>query len=79
MRKGQKYRIRNRNYRNFMMVMKQIEAKGYDHDTSWEMTNGFFNQLEWHPDGISIETMVSMVIPYDEWIKERNCSPFSTK
>ena len=73
MRKGQKYRIRNRNYRNFMIVMNKIMAKGYDKEESWKMTDEFFNRLEWNPDGISIETMVDMILPYDEWIKENVC------
>lgn len=70
MRKGQKFRIRKRTYRNFVWVMKQIMAKGYDQDEAWKTTNHFFNQLEDYPNGISIEKMVEQVLPYDEWIKE---------
>jgi len=70
MRKGQKFRIRNRTYRNFLCVMNQIIAKGYSQDEAWKMTDAFFNQIEWCPNGISIEELIDKVLPYDEWIKE---------
>lgn len=70
MQKGQKFRIRNRTYRNFLWVYNQIKAKGYDDDESWKTADRFFNQLEDYPNGITIEEMVSRVLPYDEWIKE---------
>ena len=67
MRKGQKYRIRNRNYRNFMIVMRWLAVKGYDHDECEEMARRIFDEYEANPNGLSVEQRVDMILPKAEW------------
>lgn len=61
-------KIRNKTYANFMYVLKQIEAKGYDRTEAEKITNGLFANL--NPDGKSMERMIDEVLTYAEWTQE---------
>lgn len=56
-------RIRNLNYRNFMWVMKQIEAKGYDSKEAERLTRVFFDEFLASPQGISIQLRIERLLP----------------
>lgn len=62
--------IKNRTYRNFIIVMNKIMAKGYDKEEAERITRNIFDQREACPDGLSVECLVDMVIGRDQWITE---------
>ena len=54
--------IKKRTYQNFMLVMREIIGKGYDHDTAWEITNDIFSEVEYNPMGLSVKQRVGMIV-----------------
>lgn len=58
--------IKNKTYRNFMYVMKQIREKGYSFDEAEQMTHRIFDQREAWPDGLSVAQLVGMIVPAQE-------------
>ncbi len=60
--------IKNKTYSNFMYVLKQIKAKGYDRATAEKITHNLFSQL--NPNGLSMQRMINGVLTYDEWVRE---------
>ena len=62
--------IKNKTYANFMYVLKQIEAKGYDRTEAEKITNGLFANL--NPVGKSMERMIDEVLTYAEWMEENH-------
>lgn len=61
-----KQTIKKRTYRNFMLVMKEIIAKGYDHDTAWNITNHLFEEIEYNPKGMSIKQRIGYIREADD-------------
>ena len=56
--------IKNKTYANFMLVLKQIEAKGYDQTEAEKITHHLFAEL--NPNGKSMEAMIAEVLPNGE-------------
>lgn len=56
-----KQTIKKRTYRNFMLVMKEVMSRGYDHDTAWEITNNLFCEIEYNPNGLSIKQRLEYI------------------
>ena len=53
--------IKNKTYANFMLVLKQIEAKGYNRAEAEKITHHLFAEL--NPNGKSMEVMIAEVLP----------------
>lgn len=60
--------IRNLTYRNLMIVIRRIQAKGYSFDESEKIARNIFS--EYNPNGLSIEEMTKRVLTKDEFEKE---------
>ena len=54
--------IRHKTYRNFMRVVRQIEAKGWSFDEAVKTAHRIFDDYEACPDGLSVEARVKMVM-----------------
>ena len=59
-------------YNNMMLVIKEIEKKGYNFDEAFFVAQRFFETHENNPNGQSINSMVDRVMPKQEFIKEYN-------
>lgn len=53
--------IKTKTYRNFMRVVKLIEAKGYSFDDAVDITRNVFDQYESCPEGLSVLALVDMI------------------
>lgn len=54
--------IKNKTYHNFMQVMKQIQAKGYDISEAERMTHHIFDEYLARPEGLSVWQRVCMIV-----------------
>ena len=54
--------IKNKTYRNFMIVMKRIQNKGYGFEEAEQMTHRIFDQFEAWPNGLSVEALTDMIV-----------------
>ena len=59
--------IKRKTYYNFMRVVRMIEAKGYDHSTAVSLAHQKFEQFDSNPSGLSILSLVDMIIPASEY------------
>ena len=57
--------IRKKTYNNFLLVMKQIEAKGYDKATAETITHQLFDRL--NPQGLPMAAMIAQIVPAAEY------------
>ena len=62
--------IKNLTYHNLMAVIHKIERKGYDFETSERLARNIFAEFEAHPQGISIEKRIDMILDYEDWVRE---------
>lgn len=62
--------IKNRTYRNMMIIIKRIQAKGWSFDESVETARRIFDQYEAHPMGLSVEALTNQIITKAEWEAE---------
>lgn len=53
--------IKNKTYRNFLRIMKKIEAKGYDKQEAEQITHRLFDNF--NPKGKPIEVMADEILP----------------
>lgn len=59
--------IKRKTYNNFMLVMKHIQNKGYDSTEAEKITHNIFNQFENNPMGLSVNQLVDMIVPKEEY------------
>ena len=62
--------IKNLTYRNLMIVIKRIQAKGYDFEESERLARHVFAEFAARPQGMSIEERVRRILTKEEWKKE---------
>lgn len=60
--------IKNKTYRNVLILTKRIQKKGYTFEESNEMAINCFN--EYNPYGIGVETIADKIINKEEWENE---------
>ena len=58
--------IKNRTYRNVMIVINKIQQKGYEFDEAEKMAKTIFDEFEARPLGMSIEERVRRILPKEE-------------
>ena len=58
--------IKNRTYRNVMIVINKIQRKGYEFDEAEKMAKTIFDEFEARPLGMSIEERVRRILPKEE-------------
>lgn len=58
--------IKNKTYRNLMIVIHKIQKKGYNFDEAEKMAKNIFDEFEARPLGISIEERVRRILPKEE-------------
>ena len=68
-----KRQMKNMTYRNLMTVIKRIQAKGYDFETSKRLAMGVFDEFAACPQGLSIEERVRRILTREEWEREYGC------
>ena len=62
--------IKNLTYRNLMIVIKRIQAKGYDFEESERLARHVFAEFAARPQGMSIEERVRRILTKEEWETE---------
>lgn len=65
--------MKNMTYRNLMAVIRKIQAKGYDFETSEWLARGVFEEFQATPGGLSIEERVRRILTKEEWEREYGC------
>jgi hypothetical protein len=66
--------MKNLTYYNLMVVIRKIQAKGYDFETSKRLARGVFDEFAACPQGLSIEERVRRILTREEWEREnREC------
>ena len=59
-------KIKTRTYNNFLLVMTEIENKGYTKAEAEEMTRRIFDEYEINPAGLSVNARVERIIRAEE-------------
>lgn len=59
--------IKNMTYRNLMIVIHKIQAKGWSFDESERMARNIFSEFSARPLGMSIEERISRIMTRQEW------------
>lgn len=72
-----KRHIKHLTYNNLMAVIRKIEAKGYDFETSERLARSVFTEFLGNPDGISIERRIDMILDYEDWVRENEQEAFA--
>ena len=62
--------MKNLTYRNLMIVIKQIQAKGYNFEESERLAKSIFAEFQANPQGLSIEERVRRILTREKWEKE---------
>lgn len=62
--------MKNLTYYNLMVVIRNIQAKGYDFETSKRLARGVFDEFAACPQGLSIEERVRRILTREEWERE---------
>ena len=65
--------MKNLTYRNLMVVIKRIQAKGYDFETSRRLAKNIFAEFQASPQGLSIEERVRRILTKEEFEREHGC------
>ena len=65
--------MKNLTYYNLMVVIRKIQAKGYDFETSKRLARGVFDEFAACPHGLSIEERVRRILTREEWEREYGC------
>ena len=58
--------IKNKTYKNVMIVINKIQRKGYEFDEAEKMSKNIFDEFEARPLGMSIEERVRRILPKEE-------------
>ena len=56
--------MKHMTYNNLMAVIRKIQAKGYDFETSERLARSVFAEFEARPEGLSIEQRVERILDY---------------
>lgn len=62
--------MKNLTYYNLMVVIRKIQAKGYDFETSKRLARGVFDEFAACPQGLSIKERVRRILTREEWERE---------
>ena len=62
--------MKNMTYNNLMAVIRKIQAKGYDFETSERLARSVFTEFLARPEGMSIEQRVERILDYEDWVRE---------
>ena len=65
--------MKNLTYYNQMVVIRKIQAKGYDFETSKRLARGVFDEFAACPQRLSIEERVRRILTREEWEREYGC------
>ena len=65
--------MKNLTYYNLMVVIRKIQAKGYDFETSKRQARGVFDEFAACPQGLSIEERVRRILTKEEFEREYGC------
>ena len=65
--------MKNLTYYNLMVVIRKIQAKGYDFETSKRLAWGVFDEFAACPQGLSIEERVRRILTKEEFEREYGC------
>ena len=65
--------MKNLTYYNLMVVIRKIQAKGYDFETSKRLARGVFDEFAACPQGLSIEERVRRILTREEFEREYGC------
>ncbi len=65
--------MKNLTYYNLMVVIRKIQAKGYDFETSKRLARGVFDEFAACPQGLSIEERVRRILTKEEFEREYGC------
>ena len=59
--------IKHMTYRNLMIVIHKIQAKGWSFDESERMARNIFSEFSARPLGMSIEERINRIMTRQEW------------
>lgn len=59
--------MKNLTYHNLMIVIRKLEAKGWDFAESEKMARRIFAQFEAYPYGMSIQAQIDQILTKAEW------------
>lgn len=62
--------MKHMTYNNLMTVIRKIQAKGYDFETSERLARRVFAEFEARPEGLSIEQRVERILDYEDWVRQ---------
>ena len=65
--------MKNLTYYNLMVVIRKIQAKDYDFETSKRLARGVFDEFAACPQGLSIKERVRRILTREEWEREYGC------
>ena len=65
--------MKNLTYYNLMVVIRKIQAKGYDFETFKRLARGVFDEFAACPQGLSIEERVRRILTREEFEREYGC------
>ena len=65
--------MKNLTYYNLMVVIRKIQAKGYDFETSKRLARGVFDEFAACPQGLSIKERGRRILTREEWEREYGC------
>ena len=57
-------------YHNLMAVIRKIQAKGYDFETSERLARSVFTEYAATPQGLTIEQRIERILDYEEWVRQ---------
>lgn len=63
--------MKHMTYNNLMAVIRKIQAKGYDFETSERLARSVFTEFMARPDGMSIEERIKRILDYEDWVREK--------
>ena len=59
--------MKHMTYRNLMIVIHKIQAKGWSFDESERMARNIFSEFSARPLGMSIEERINRIMTRQEW------------
>ena len=67
---GMARKIKHMTYYNLMAVIRKIQAKGYDFETSERLARSVFTEYAATPQGLTIEQRIERILDYEEWVRQ---------
>ena len=62
--------MKHMTYNNLMAVIRKIQKKGYDFETSERLVRSVFAEFEAAPQGLNIEQRIERILDYEEWLRQ---------